>query len=127
MRPSVETLRQIGQFGIVGGLATLTHSAVFALAAASGIDPDWANLLAFCCALPVSYYGNARLTFQVRPDGRRLRRFLVTALTGFALNAANVHLVSRAGLPWSAALPGMVLIVPLLSFGLSKLWVYRTE
>ncbi len=118
-------LRQIGHFGIIGGLATLMHSAVFALAAAVGVSPDMANLLAFLLALPISYYGNARLTFRVRPDGRKLRRFLATALTGFGLNAANVHLVSTAGLPWPTALPGMILVVPLLSFALSKLWVYR--
>jgi len=42
------------------------------------------------------------------------------------LNHLNVVLLTQElGMPWQAALPGMLFVVPAISFMLSKLWVYR--
>lgn len=119
-----ELFRQVGSFGLIGILATLVHAAVFSATASLGLAVDLANLVAFFCALPVSYFGNARLTFRVAPDWRMAARFIGMSLLGFGLNALNVRLVAAYGLPWAASLPGMVLVVPVLSFAVSRLWVY---
>ncbi len=124
MLGKTEFFRQVGSFGIIGILATIVHAAIFSITANLGLVVDLANVLAFLCALPISYFGNARLTFRVVPDWRMARRFIGMSLLGFALNALNVRLVAGLGLPWAVSLPGMLVVVPVLSFGISRLWVY---
>lgn len=121
----MRAVRQIGSFGLVGVAATLLHAAVFSISTtALQIEPQLANVIAFLCALPVSYIGNMYLTFGRRP---KLSRFLVTAFAGYALNAANVHAVQALDLPSLWAVPGMIVIVPALLFLLSLFWVFRAS
>lgn len=118
-----EIVRQVGSFGIVGLLATGVHFIVFSILSALGVDPILSNVVAFCSAVPVSFYGNRSLTFKV--DGN-IARFVVMSLIGFGMNHANVWIVTRSlDLPWVFALPGMLLAVPAFSFFVSKFWVYR--
>ncbi len=124
MSRRIEFFRQLSTFGAIGILATIVHAIVFSVAASFGLLVDFANILAFCCAVPISYVGNARLTFRVAPDWRMAARFIGMSLFGFALNALNVRLVASYGWPWAASLPGMVILVPLVSFVASRLWVY---
>ncbi|MDT4844110.1 GtrA-like protein [compost metagenome] len=118
-----ELVRQVGSFGIVGLLATGVHFIVFSILSGFEIDPIQSNVVAFCCAVPVSFYGNRSLTFKA--DGK-VARFIVMSLIGLGMNHANVWLVTRyLELPWTLALPGMLLAVPAFSFIVSKFWVYR--
>ncbi len=118
-----EIVRQVGSFGIVGLLATGIHFIVFSILSALGVDPILSNMVAFCCAVPVSFYGNRSLTFKV--DGN-IARFIVMSLCGFGINHANVWIVTRyLGLPWTFSLPGILLAVPAFSFIVSKFWVYQ--
>lgn len=125
MIPMLKTVRQIGFFGLFGLIATAVHAAVFSGLAALGLDREWANVGGFLCALPISYFGNAKITFSRRPDFSLLVRFGIIAITGFFLNHANVLLVADWGYSWSWSLPGMLIVVPTLSFLLNKVWVYR--
>lgn len=122
-----ETARQGGAFALIGLAATLVH-VVTALAARSGLhlQPLSANFAGYGCAVGFSYIGNARLTFG-RPtrDAGQFSRFLLISLLGLGFNQAIVHLlVDRAGWPFWLALGPVVVLVPLLSFVLLKIWAF---
>jgi putative flippase GtrA len=119
--------RQGGVFALIGIVATGVH-VVVALTArtALALNPLMANFIGYACAVSVSYLGNAHLTFG-RParDAGQFTRFLFVSLLGLALNQAIVHLlVDRAHLPFWLALGPVVVLVPLLSFFLMKLWAF---
>lgn len=125
-----EITRQGGTFAVVGGVATLVHVALaLAVREGLGLSPLSANLAGYCAAVGVSYLGNARLTFR-RPTRNRAQfgRFLAVSLAALALNQTLVYLlVEKAGWPFWLALGPVVVIVPALSFVLSKLWAFRSS
>jgi putative flippase GtrA len=126
---SVEVARQGGVFAMVGAAATAVHVGT-ALTAKQfgGLSPLEANLAGYCAAVGVSYLGNAWLTFR-RPTRNlaQFGRFLAVSLAALALNQALVYLlVERAGWPFWLALGPVVVMVPVLSFILSRLWAFRS-
>ena len=92
-----------------------------------GMAPFWANLVAFCCALGVSFIGQTRLTFpDATADGHAFLRFVSVALTGLALNQTMVWVVTSAlDGPYWLALAIIVLTVPWITFALLKFWALR--
>jgi putative flippase GtrA len=58
-------LKRVGKFGIVGVLATIVHTLIFAVVMQTG-EPSalLANTVAFFIALIVSFLGNAWWTFR---------------------------------------------------------------
>lgn len=119
--------RQVLRFAITGGLATLTHIGVaLGLNEHSGVSPLWANFMAFFVAWFVSYFGNYFWTFEKSSTHHwSLPRFGVTALAGFFASQFIVWLaVAVAGLSFREALVPVVLIVPAISFLMSRYWVF---
>lgn len=124
----MELLGQISRFGFVGVAATAVHVAVgLALHNGLGIAAFWANLVAFGCALGVSFLGQTRLTFPgAASDGAAFLRFAAVAVTGLGLNQAIVWtVVSAFGGPYWLALAIIVATVPWVTFALLKLWALR--
>lgn len=124
----MQTVRQISRFGMVGLAATAVHVAVgIGLNSGAGMAPLWANLIAFCCALGVSFAGQTRLTFPDRAaDGRAFLRFAAVAVSGLALNQVIVWSITvLAGGPYWLALAIIVATVPGLTFLLLKFWALR--
>ena len=124
---AVGAARQGGLFALIGVIATGVH-VVTALAARTGLqlEPLTANFVGYACAVGFSYVGNARLTFgrPTRNMGQFIR-FLVVSLVGLALNQTIIHLlVDIAGWPFWLALGPVVVLVPLLSFVLLKVWAF---
>lgn len=121
-------IRQGIKFGLVGVAATATHFlAMLFLVEVLRLDPVLATFPAFGIAFLVSYAGHFTFTFQVRgPHQRYLFRYFGVALGGLAANAAimyvAVHLVH-----WSylAGLVIAIVLVPLLTFSVSRLLVFR--
>jgi putative flippase GtrA len=121
------TARQGGAFALIGIVATGVHVAVALTArTAFSLDPLVANFTGYACAVGVSYLGNARLTFgRSARDAGQFARFLFVSLLGLALNQTIIHLlVDRAHWPFWLALGPVVVLVPLLSFLLMKLWAF---
>lgn len=122
------SLRQISRFGFVGIAATLVHVGIgLGLNKGLGMLPFWANLVAFCCALMVSFFGQTRLTFpDATADGGAFVRFTVVAVTGLTLNQIIVWLVTSvfAG-PYELALAIIIFTVPAFTFVLLKFWALR--
>ncbi len=127
-----KTVREAAGFLAAGIAATLTHLCV-GLALHYALDPGLsalaANLVAFCVAYLVSYFGNATLAF---PDTRigpaSFFRFLAVSLASLGLNQTLVFaLVDLAGRPYWLALPCVLITVPPVTFLAMKYWGVRVE
>jgi len=124
----MQTLRQISRFGFVGVIATAVHVGVgLGLHEAAEMRPLWANLIAFCCALGVSFFGQTRLTFpDSAADGGAFVRFAVVAVSGLGLNQLLVWVVTSifSG-PYWLALAIIIFTVPAITFLLLKFWALK--
>ena len=117
--------RQIVRFGLVGGAASATHFAVgLSLERFAHLAPWLANIFAFLTALGVSYLGNSVITFEV--EARRagaFARFALVSAVAFAMNQSIVWaLTGLAAWPYWAALLVVLVVVPPLTFVVSKYW-----
>ena len=121
-------LRQLSRFGFVGIVATAVHTSVgLGLHEIVGMLPFWANMIAFCCALGVSFFGQTRLTFpDSTADGGAFVRFVVVAVSGLGLNQLIVWVMtSLVGSPYWLALIIIFCTVPGVTFLLLKFWALR--
>ena len=124
----MQSLKQISRFGFVGVLATVVHVSVgLGMHDGAGMPALWANLIAFCCALGVSFFGQTRLTFpDSTADGGAFARFAVVAVSGLGLNQLIVWVVtSLFGSPYWLALGIIIVTVPGFTFLLLKFWALR--
>ncbi len=114
-------------FLAVGGTAALTHMGVFALAQHQ-MWPELANALGFMVAFFVSFFGHRLLSFKdtSTPVATSFKRFIVTALAGFASNELVFVLLLR-GLDIPALLALFVALVFAAgqTFVLSRFWAFR--
>jgi putative flippase GtrA len=124
----MQSLKQISRFGFVGVLATAVHVSLgLGMHNGLGVPALWANLIAFACALGVSFFGQTRLTFpDSTADGGAFARFAVVAVSGLGLNQLIVWIVtSLVGGPYWLALAIIIVTVPGLTFLLLKFWALR--
>jgi putative flippase GtrA len=121
-------IRQGATFAFIGLAATAVH-VVAALSVRRGLQASAleANLIGYSVAVLVSYFGNARFTFgKAALQGDQFARFLAVSLFGLALNQAITFVaVNRLGLDFRLALGVVVIVVPAVSFGLSRIWAFR--
>ena len=120
--------RAFVRFAVVGAIATAIHAAVFAaLIETTRIDPVAATVVAFLVAFAAGFVLNRRWTFGSRADpAAQLPRYLAAQLTGLALSAAIMHVAVHLQ-RWSpyAGLALSILLVPPVTFALSRWWVFR--
>ena len=119
---------QVSRFGLVGLTATAVHAGVgLSLHHGAGLPAFWANILAFCCAVVVSFLGQTRLTFPGSArGGGAFGRFAAVAVTGLTLNQLLVWLVTSAfGGPYWLALVVIIGPVPAVTFAALKFWALR--
>ncbi len=126
-------LWRLGRFGLVGLSATLVHAGVYAALAALTLSSALAaNFIGYACAVLVSLVGHSHWTFaghgQQSTGAALTARFMVTSLSSLGLNTLLVWLVvHQAQLHPLWAVPGMILIVPLLTYLLMKHWVFQVQ
>lgn len=114
-------------FLAVGGTAALTHMGVFALAQ-NHLWPEVANALGFVLAFFVSFAGHRLLSFKDAGTtvATSFKRFVVTALAGFASNEVVFVLLLRGlGLPALLALFLALVFAAGQTFVLSRFWAFR--
>lgn len=122
---------QAGRSGLwflaVGGSASLTHMAVFAILR-SYIWPELANASGFLIAFFVSFAGHRLLSFSDTQTslGQSFTRFSATALAGFASNEAVFMLLLRI-LKWPdwVALGCALAVAAGQTFLLSRYWAFK--
>jgi putative flippase GtrA len=121
----VSVRRQLPWFVVFGVAASATHLVV-ALSTHRwlGLGPLVANTVAFCCALGVSYLGNAIVTFRVEPwRAHAFAKFAALSIVSFGLNQAIVYaLTVRAGWPFALSLAVVLLTVPPFTFVMARVW-----
>ena len=119
--------RQAATFVAVGVTATATHvAAALAFSTWGGAGPLTANFLAYLCAVGISYFGNAWLTFR-RPalHGGQFLRFLVVSLLGLACTQGLTWLlVKQLGWPFPMGLAVVAVATPAVTFTASRLWAF---
>jgi putative flippase GtrA len=124
--------RQVLIFTIVGGVAAAIHLSVVALLV-EGLHMRIlaANVVGFCVAFVVSFYGHAHWTFPQSAGRRTLarKRFFVIALTGFIANqsayASGLDVMGDKGDGWYLPILVVVIVgVAGFTFALSKLWAF---
>lgn len=123
-----ELLRQLFFFGIIGVSATLTHYFVALLSHEYlSLSLYIAHPLGYSTAVAISYFGHGRLTFRRELNWAVFVRFVLVSLTTFGLSEAILWgLETQLTLHHAASLAIVVCTIPILTFILSKLWVFRS-
>lgn len=120
----------IHRFIIVGGGAAVVHFLTATLAMWTGIHPLVANIIGFVAAFPVSYQGHRNWTFFDSEASHRIaaRRFLLTALLGFAANETLYAMMIRF-----VPFPPIVSLIIVLgsvaggTFAICRLWAFPAK
>jgi putative flippase GtrA len=117
------------RFGIVGAASTLTHLLVALIAYNQfGLAPLPANVIGFLFAFSVSFGGHSYWTFRGHEAELKasIVRLLIVSIFGFLLNNSILWvLVEKTALGGNQAIILAALIVPPVTYLLSKLWVFR--
>jgi len=118
---------KLSRFALVGAVAMLVHLQV-SLTTLTLFDTPLhrANLYGFGTALGVSYLGHYYVSFHsMRGHWSAILRFLGTAFAAYLGNVLVVAALSAtAALPREICLLFGVSVMPLVSFTLSRFWVY---
>lgn len=121
------SLREVLVFAAVGALATLAHYLVAVLAVEKTfLGIYWANIVAYCVAVVVSFIGHSVFTFRKSVNADRAFRFLVVSLSALGLSQLLLFgLQYFNGLSHRLEFLIIVLFVPFFSYLLNKYWVYK--
>lgn len=123
-------MRKVVLFGLVGLTASVVH---FLLAATLfsylGVNLFLANVFGFLLAFSVSYFGHYYLTFRSRQAHRTaITRFVVTALTGFAVNNVSLAMMTWAiGYESQWSLATAIIVAAAVVYLLSGRWAFAAR
>ena len=124
---SWEDLRQPIVFCIVGvSLALIYFVMAYAGSSAIGLEPAIASGCAYLLMIPLAYFAHRIITFRSSAAHRvAFPRFVVTSCFGVALSWVIPYLVSQIlGAPHWLAFSAVCVIVPALSFVMTRAWVF---
>lgn len=119
---------RLTRFGMVGLLTTGLHMLIaLGLVSALGWPVQRANLVAFACALMVSFLGHHHWSFRSDAGyGRTGPRFLLAAGAGYGASVVLIALLGPA-LPGNRQLVVVIggLAIPAVSYLANRLFVFR--
>lgn len=120
---------QLMRFGIVGVSAAAVHFSVVVFLVQVGLvkQPLVANVFGFMLAFQVSYSGHRFWTFRGTTVTHKTAwaKLLLVSASGFCANEGLFYLfLTVAGLPYPLALFIVLAIMPIITFTLSKFWVF---
>ena len=121
-------LREIFIYGLVGLSALGVQSLIYLLLAGNGAAPLLATLVGNSCGMLVSYFGHTIFTFKKTHKFSRKEfiKFIITNVTGLALNSLfTILLVNIMHTHYSTVLYPQAFITPLVTFLISKFWVFK--
>lgn len=122
-------IAQLARFGVIGVAAMAVHWCMVAILVPLGLAPLIANIIAFCIAFNVSFFGHHHWTFATGDSQRNtFKRFLGVAVLGFVVNEFMYSLLLKfTGLDYRVALFIVLTAVAGLTFLLSRLWAFRQQ
>lgn len=120
-------LSRLLRYVAIGGMVSVFYTAlVLVLITMVRISPPLASMAGFFVVLPVSFIGHQRVSFRdSAPHRRQPQRFVVIALSSFALSVGGMYLcanVLRIG-PIAGILFAWVM-VPAANFLINSFWVF---
>lgn len=118
---------ELMRFGVIGVAAMAVHWSVVALIVPLGIAPLLANVIAFCIAFNVSFFGHHHWTFASGGSQQNtFIRFLGVAVLGFVVNESLYSLLLKfTELDYRVALAMVLAAVAGLTYLLSRFWAFR--
>lgn len=117
------------KFGIVGTLAALLHlSTVMFLVSQYQLLPLSANIFGFLLGFQVSYWGHRSWTFHETTVEHQvaLPRLFLLQVGNFAANEILFYILLSFHLPYPLALLIVLMILPALTFTISRFWIFKT-
>lgn len=126
---SADRLRPI-LFCLIGGAAAAAHFAgTVVCVIALRWPPMLANCIGYAAGLATSYGGQSRITFRrSRGHGEPVGRFVVSSLSGFALNSALFSaMLHWTLLDYRLALAIALLITAIVTFIILDRWVFAPD
>ncbi|WP_299490970.1 GtrA family protein [uncultured Shewanella sp.] len=116
---------QLNRFALVGGMATLVHLSLsrFILFYQDNLPELTVNSVAFFIAFFISFLGHRHFTFKTNGS---IIKFLSVSLLGFLINNSLLFYIvhSQFLTGWDAIFLS-TLSVPILTYVLAKLWVFK--
>ncbi len=120
--------RQLFRFGVIGSAAAAVNMIVVVLLVQfAHWSPLAANIIAFVIAYQVSFFGHHHWTFQATSSAKTSwPKFLLVAVGSFILNEGFYALFLQVWhVEYIVALLLVLLVVPPITFALSKLWAFN--
>lgn len=125
MKTVVYHFWQLNRFALIGGAATFVHLFVsrIILFYQANVPELVVNSVAFAVAFFISFFGHRHFTFKVKGS---MIKFLSVSLLGFSINNTLLFYIVKTQLlsGWDAIFLS-TLSVPILTYLLAKLWVFR--
>lgn len=120
---------ELVRFGVVGIAAMATHWGVVALLVPLGMQPLLANVIGFCIAFNVSFFGHHHWTFASADNQKNtFKRFAGVAILGFITNEAMYALLLKfTQLDYRVALFIVLIAVAGMTYLLSRFWAFRSQ
>lgn len=116
----------LSRFGAVGIAATLTYLIISNLLIWAGLIPTLASIVGYLAGMVASYLGQSKFTFQMERTRRRhLVRYCFLSLVGLLVSYLTVWAASATEASPVLGTVATAIIVPVLSFVVMKLWVFR--
>jgi putative flippase GtrA len=120
--------RQFALFLCIGLAATAVHVVIAAhLIGSHMMPPALGNAIAFLFANLFSYFPQSACVFRRPPTPVQYWRFLCVSLIGLALVAAISSGLEVLGVHYLAGIAAVVLVLPIVTFGLHSLWTFRNR
>ena len=120
-------VKQIALYGVVGVVALVVQTVLYMVLCRLHMYPLYATFIGCGVGMVVGYIGHTRYTFARthKFSHKEFMKYVVTALFSFAFNSACVYiLVTVLKYHSDIGIIPMV-IAPLLTFLISKFWVFK--
>ena len=117
-------LLRLIKFIFIGAIATLVHlaAAIFFLYIFKNLSLFVINFIAFVIAFAFSYIGHRYVTFS---KSGSIVKFFFTSMAGFVLNSFVILVGQYAQLNDKLCLVIAITIVPVFTYILANLWVFK--
>ena len=120
--------QQVIIFALVGIIAAVVHlnTVIFLVQFNWVNNPLIANIYAFILAFQVSYFGHRYITFKGTKAAHNAAylKLIILQIINFSLNESLFYVLMRY-LPYPIALLFVLSVLPIFTFIISKLWVFR--
>ena len=127
--PDLRTeILRIPRFALVGGLATAAHLTTASSLVAIHLDPFAATAIGYLVAVAISFFGHRSFTFgSNQPIPVAGGKFVVVSLAALIANIALLNFLLFSDLLSDLlAVSVAAVIVPVISFLGSRLWVFKS-